>query len=279
MGKKIRAGAERHRMDWLVRGRECTRLFSAVLCLTGGMSAVHAQTAAPPAASASEAQLSEAVKRQAASPYRWILTNQTSAQKPRAPTTAPSPAPAPTAAAPAPVPAPAPTVASAPPAGANSAAAVAAAAARRAEIAEAAAKQASAAAATPAPAAVAAVAPPPPPPAPAPVVAAPPPPPPAPVQVAVAPPPPPPPKLNIDLVPISQPEPRLSPAAQRELASGAAVRIAFTVNTDGSTSDVRVVSSSTRALNNPVMAAVREWKYNKVDAPQKTEIELVFKQE
>jgi TonB family protein len=82
--------------------------------------------------------------------------------------------------------------------------------------------------------------------------------------------------LNTELVAISQAEPRLSPSVLRDLTEGV-VKVSFTVNPDGSTADARIVSSTARSLNNPVLAAVREWRYQRIDVPQRTEVELVYK--
>ncbi len=245
-------------------------LFVATMLASG---AALAQSAASPVAAASEANLSDAVKKQAASPYKWILLNNTT----RAPKKETPKEPAPSAAAAAAAAAAAPATASA----GNSASAALAAAARRADVAEvarvAAAASAAAAAApvvvarAPAPVVAAPVAPPPPPPTPAPVVAAV-----APKPVVAPPPPPPPPKVNTELVVVTQVEPKLTPSILRDITQGS-VKVSFTVNPDGSTADVKVDSSTARVLNNPVIAAVRDWKYKPIDIAQRTEIELAFK--
>jgi TonB family protein len=63
----------------------------------------------------------------------------------------------------------------------------------------------------------------------------------------------------------------------RELTEDRLVKVGFTVMPDGTTSDLKILTSSTRTVNNAVLAAVREWKYEKIDVPVTTEIELVFK--
>lgn len=242
------------------------RLSSIAAALMVATGVAVAQQAPLPAVVASEANLSDSVKKQAASPYKWILLNNNNVRAPKK--DAPKD-PAPSAAASA-APATAATVG-------NSTVAAAAAAARRAEVFEAArvAAAASAAAAAapiaaaPVPVVAALVAPPPV------VVAAVAPPPPRPLQ----PPPPPPPapkKVNTELVVLTQVEPRLTPSMLRDITQGS-VKVSFLVNPDGSTADVKVDSSTSRSLNGPVMAAVREWKYKPIDIPQRTEIELAFK--
>jgi TonB family protein len=197
-------------------------LIAGLHVLAGGSIAL-AQTAPPAAAADSDQAPSEAARRQALGPYRFILQN------------ANAPAPKPKAAAPVeakrPV-APEQTAVAAP---------------RSRE---------------PAPASVAAPEPEHPP---------------APV-TAVAPKPAEPAAIvavRKELVAIKQDPPELTVALRREQVSGT-VKVGFDVNPDGSTSGVKVLSSTNRKLNNLSMAAVAGWKFKPIDEVRPSEIELVF---
>jgi TonB family protein len=81
-----------------------------------------------------------------------------------------------------------------------------------------------------------------------------------------------------ELVPIKQDPPELTTALRREQVSGT-VKVGFDVNPDGSTSGVKVLSSTNRKLNNVSMAAVAGWKFKPIDEVRPGEIELVFSNE
>lgn len=101
-----------------------------------------------------------------------------------------------------------------------------------------------------------------PPPAPDPVVTAPPRP--APVQAAPSRPAAP----SSDLVPISTPQPAYPPEAARAGTSGEVV-LSFTVNADGSVSNIELVSAKPRGVfERATQAAVRRWKFQPISAPQ-----------
>jgi TonB family protein len=173
---------------------------------------------------------SEAVQRQANSPYRFILQNAN--------------APARTKPAPAPVPAPA-------------AAPVEVKKAPRPEPVAVSRPVAVQPAATPAPEAAAATAP-------------------LPEALAAVPPLAEPPQPRLEVVPVQTDEPRLPAALLRERPSGV-VRVAFDLNPDGSTSNVKVVGSTNRSLNRASVDAVSNWKFQPVDEVLTIETELAYK--
>ena len=105
-------------------------------------------------------------------------------------------------------------------------------------------------------------------PPPTPVVAAPPPP--APAPVTAAPPPPPPPVVRTasPLVPVFAPQPAYPDAALNAGTAGEVV-VSFTINTDGSVSNVAVVSARPRGVfERNVRASVSRWRFQPIDAPQ-----------
>lgn len=70
------------------------------------------------------------------------------------------------------------------------------------------------------------------------------------------------------LVPISTPQPAYPPEARRANASGE-VTVSFTVNTDGSVSDVELVSAKPRGMfDRSVQSAVRRWRFQPTDSAQ-----------
>lgn len=54
------------------------------------------------------------------------------------------------------------------------------------------------------------------------------------------------------------------------------VRVALNVNPDGSTGDLKIVSSSDRRLNRAVLTAIADWRYQPIDVMQAAELEVVF---
>jgi len=100
-------------------------------------------------------------------------------------------------------------------------------------------------------------------PAPAPVEAPPPRPAPAPAAPAPAPA-----RAAGDLVAVSTPQPVYPPEAKRAGTAGQVV-ISFTVNTDGSVSDIDIVSARPRGVfERNVQSAVRRWKFEPLSGPQ-----------
>jgi TonB family protein len=196
----------------------------AGLVLLAGAHSAFAQTT-PPAGSATDQAPSEAARRAAASPFRFILQNATAPARKPAPAAAPAdkrPAALEQAAVqPKPAPAPAKPMATA----------------------------------TAAPAAA-------PQPAPEPVAA---------LSRKPAEPPP----VRREIIPVKTDEPRLPPALLRERPSGT-VKVHFDIHPDGTTSDVKVLSSSNRALNRPSVDAVQGWKFEPVDEVLTVETELVY---
>ena len=195
-----------------------------------GFFAAAAPVMAQTAPGAADGAPSEAARRAALGPYRFILSAPAAAPKPK-------PAPAPVEAARKPTPQPEQTAAVRP-----------AAPVREAPVAAPPPEPVQQPAPAPAPVAVAA-----PTAQPAPAVAA----------------------VRKALVAIKQDPPELSGALLRENPTGT-VKVAFEVNPDGSTSGVKVVSSTNRKLNNVSMAAVAGWKFQPIDVVVPTEIELVF---
>lgn len=210
--------------------------FSVLACVQPAL----AQGTAP--ANSKDEAPSEAARKAAASPYRFILLNA------NAPTRKPAAAPV---AAPAPAPAAEP---------ARRAPAVETAAVTRPAV------------NTPAPAPTQAapveVA------APQPAVQAPP----APAVAALTQKPPEPApiaEVKRELIPIRTDEPRMSAAMIRDGVSGKVV-VQFDVKPDGSTGDVKVVSTTNRALNRPSLDAVSGWKFRPVDEVLTVQTELVY---
>lgn len=85
---------------------------------------------------------------------------------------------------------------------------------------------------------------------------------------------PPPPKH--DIIPIRTDEPHLSPALLREQPHGV-VKVEFDIQPDGSVGDVKVLSSTNRALNRPTIDAVQGWKFQPVDDVLTVQTEVDYK--
>ncbi len=194
--------------------------------------------------SAPEEDGMERAKRQADNVMRWIKVH---ADKPRAAPAAPAPTPPPAPAvtrhvAPRPAPAPAPEPVAPEP--------------QKAEVA--------APPPTEIPVAAPAV-------APAPVVA-----PPA-IAPIKAPEPPPEPKEEeeVPLKSISQAKPSIPGNVLSALNAGK-VMVRFTVEPSGSTSNVEVLSSSSRRLNTPTITAVSSWKFEPIKAARTAQVEFDF---
>lgn len=79
-----------------------------------------------------------------------------------------------------------------------------------------------------------------------------------------------------DVIPVSTDEPRLPAALLRERPSGL-VRVQFEIQPDGSTGAVKVVSSTNRVLNRPTLDAVAGWKFQPVDEVLTVETEIAYK--
>jgi TonB family protein len=222
--QKLGKGAAAHKVSLV-------GVLAGTLLLAGAHTA-SAQTPAP--TGNQDNAPSEAARRAAASPYRFILQNA-----------------APRKAAPAPAAAPTPVVeqrrAPAP-----------------APVQQAAAQPSATQASRPAPAPEPEVIAPPPAPAPEPAVAA--------VSRKIAEPPPP----RREIIPIQTDEPKLPPALLREQPKGV-VKVHFDIQPNGSVSDVRVLTSTNRALNRPTIDAVQGWKFQPVDEVLTVETELVYK--
>jgi TonB family protein len=79
-----------------------------------------------------------------------------------------------------------------------------------------------------------------------------------------------------EVIPVQTDGPKLPAALLRERPSGV-VRVAFELNPDGSTGNVKVVSSTNRALNRASVDAVSNWKFMPVDEVLTIETELAYK--
>ena len=181
---------------------------------------------------------SEAARRAAASPYRFILQNASApARKPAAPVEAKKPVAAPAEAAP--VQAAARQAPSAPTAALTPSPSLALPAERPAASAPAAAPEAVTTAAHTRPAE-------------------------------------PPVHIRREVIPVRTDEPKLAAALMREKPNGV-VRIQFDINMDGSTGAVKVVSSTNRALNRATVDAVNAWKFQPVDEILTVETEVAYK--
>lgn len=81
-----------------------------------------------------------------------------------------------------------------------------------------------------------------------------------------------------ELVAISTPQPAYPPDAARSNTSGQVV-VSFTVNSDGSVSDIDIVSARPRGVfERNVQAAVRRWKYQPIAGSQTVTRTFVFAQ-
>ncbi|WP_376851458.1 TonB family protein [Caenimonas terrae] len=100
---------------------------------------------------------------------------------------------------------------------------------------------------------------------------------PAPVAAIIPPAPEPIPALrHMDVVAVRTDDPRLPAALLRERPSGL-VRVSFEIHPDGSTGNVKVVSSTNHALNRVSVDAVSNWKFMPVDEVLSIETELAYK--
>ena len=213
--------------------------------IAGTMLMAFAHTASgqttPPAGNPLDQAPSEAARRAALSPYRFILQHSSAPRK--------APAPAPAAAPAAPAVAAEPKKAASPPVQQAAAQPSATQTVRALEPAAPAPASAPAPAAAPAlqDAAVAAISRQPTEPAP-----------------------------RLEIIPVRTDEPRLPPALLREQPRGT-VKISFDIQPDGTTKDVKVVASTNRALNRPTVDAVQNWKFEPVDAVLTVETEVVYK--
>ena len=73
---------------------------------------------------------------------------------------------------------------------------------------------------------------------------------------------------DCDLVAISTPQPAYPPEAKR-LGTAGEVVVSFTVNSDGSVSNIDIVSARPRGVfERNVQAAVRRWKFEPISGTQ-----------
>lgn len=79
-----------------------------------------------------------------------------------------------------------------------------------------------------------------------------------------------------DLVAVSTPSPRYPPEAKRA-RQGGTVQVEFTVDSDGSVSNARVVSADPpRVFDREALNAVKRWKFKPVSSPQTTRRTINF---
>jgi TonB family protein len=72
-------------------------------------------------------------------------------------------------------------------------------------------------------------------------------------------------------------EPLLPSSVMRRLRSDMEVVVAFTVNADGSVSDVAIRSSPLKALDASVIEAVRQWRYEPIGEARAHAVQLVMR--
>jgi TonB family protein len=77
------------------------------------------------------------------------------------------------------------------------------------------------------------------------------------------------------LVPLEQSPPSFQRRLMEQLRKGN-VEVRLTVAPDGQVSDVQVLSSTHPRLQAPVVAAVRQWRFKPLRAPQSASVELGF---
>lgn len=82
-------------------------------------------------------------------------------------------------------------------------------------------------------------------------------------------------RTRAPLVPIRQDGPVLTAALQRDPPVGS-VKVAFEVQANGTTSDVKIVQSTNRRLNGPALAAVQAWRFQPIEETRSLEIDFVF---
>jgi len=82
-------------------------------------------------------------------------------------------------------------------------------------------------------------------------------------------------ELRREIIPVKTEPPRLTAALMREQPNGT-VKVHFDINPDGSTGNVKVVSSSNRSLNRASVDAVSAWKFQQIDETATVETELVY---
>lgn len=85
-----------------------------------------------------------------------------------------------------------------------------------------------------------------------------------------------PPPARREVIPVRTDEPRLATALLREKPNGV-VRVQFEIHPDGSTGAAKVVSSTNRALNRATVDAVSGWKFQPVDDVLTVETEIAYK--
>lgn len=78
-----------------------------------------------------------------------------------------------------------------------------------------------------------------------------------------------------ELVAVSTPAPEYPAAALRRGAGGSVV-VSFMVNSDGSTSDIQIVSSTNGTFDRAVQSAVRRWKFRPIDGSQRVQRTINF---
>jgi TonB family protein len=73
---------------------------------------------------------------------------------------------------------------------------------------------------------------------------------------------------------------QVQPEMTRQIAAAdikqGSVTAKFMVNADGSVGDAQIVTSTNRVLNSPVLAALRQWRYEPRKEPREAQVEFAF---
>lgn len=80
---------------------------------------------------------------------------------------------------------------------------------------------------------------------------------------------------EVVLIPIVRDPPVIPPAVQREARKGT-VTVQFTVLPDGSVADAKAVATTERAFNRPVLAAVSKWKFAPIKSEQLVQVDIAI---
>lgn len=81
---------------------------------------------------------------------------------------------------------------------------------------------------------------------------------------------------DVPLKVISQGQPVIPRSVLASLNDVGKVMVQFTVETNGSVSNVKVLHSTQRQLNRPTISAVSDWKFEPISEPQVAQIEFAF---
>ena len=76
-------------------------------------------------------------------------------------------------------------------------------------------------------------------------------------------------------MPTTQSQPNIPRSVLNSLNAGK-VMVRFTVEANGKTSGIEVLSSSNRKLNTPTIAAVTDWRFEPIKAARTAQVEFDF---